>query len=184
LGLHAALRLSRELCALDKAGEQGGPHLLDGLGLPARWRARGTGVRAGRGQEAGTDGVGYVLLNAVGAPAQYVHGPGAGGGRMADARLNTLWLLHGVNLDMLGTRDPAHYRHARPSRSSTYVGERAALHGFTLRFHTNHEGDMVEQLHEIARDGAAGVGAQVNPAPGPATATPSGRTGARHGAGR
>ena len=39
-----------------------------------------------------------------------------------------------------------------------YVVERAAARGFAARcFQTNHEGELVEKLHEIARDGAAAV---------------------------
>ena len=38
------------------------------------------------------------------------------------------------------------------------VAERAASRGFSLRcFQTNHEGEFVEKLHQIAREGAAGV---------------------------
>ena len=45
LGLHATLRLSRELCGLDEAEEQAGHDLLDGLGLPRR--LDGVDARAG-----------------------------------------------------------------------------------------------------------------------------------------
>ena len=77
---------------------------------------------------------------------------------MADPAVRTLWLLHGVNLDMLGTRDPAHYGTLTLGQLETYVAERAAACGFALQaFQTNHEGVLVEKLHEIARDGAAGV---------------------------
>ena len=77
---------------------------------------------------------------------------------MADTALKTLWLLHGVNLDMLGTRDPAHYGTLTLAELEAYVGERAAAFGFLLQtFQTNHEGVLVEQLHAIARGGAAGV---------------------------
>jgi 3-dehydroquinate dehydratase-2 len=77
---------------------------------------------------------------------------------MADAPVRTLWLLHGVNLDMLGSRDPAHYGSLTLPELEAYVAERAAARGFTLAaFQTNHEGDLVEKLHDIARDGAAGV---------------------------
>jgi 3-dehydroquinate dehydratase-2 len=77
---------------------------------------------------------------------------------MADGALKTLWLLHGVNLDMLGSRDPAHYGSLTLAELEAYVRERAEARGFALRaFQTNHEGELVEKLHEIAREGAAGV---------------------------
>jgi 3-dehydroquinate dehydratase-2 len=77
---------------------------------------------------------------------------------VADAALKTLWLLHGVNLDMLGSRDPAHYGSLTLAELEAYVRECAEARGFTLAaFQTNHEGDLVEKLHDIARSGAAGV---------------------------
>ena len=77
---------------------------------------------------------------------------------MADDALNTLWLLHGVNLDMLGRRDPAHYGAITLAELETLVGGDAARYGLTARcFQTNHEGALVEQLHAIASDGAAAV---------------------------
>ncbi len=77
---------------------------------------------------------------------------------MADTPLKTLWLLHGVNLDMLGRRDPEHYGTLTLERLEGMVAERAASRGFSLRcFQTNHEGEFVEKLHQIAREGAAGV---------------------------
>jgi len=77
---------------------------------------------------------------------------------VAAAPVNTLWLLHGVNLDMLGRRDPAHYGVLTLPELEAYVVERAAARGFAARcFQTNHEGELVEKLHEIAREGAAAV---------------------------
>jgi 3-dehydroquinate synthase len=71
LGLHATLRFSRELCGLAEADESAGHELLDGLGLPRRLE----GVDASqvceltaRDKKADEGGVGYVLLDAVGAP--------------------------------------------------------------------------------------------------------------------
>jgi len=69
-----------------------------------------------------------------------------------------LWLLHGVNLDMLGRRDPAHYGLLTLAQLEAYVVERAAARGFVARCHqTNHEGELVEKIHEIVRDGADAV---------------------------
>jgi 3-dehydroquinate dehydratase II len=77
---------------------------------------------------------------------------------MAADAMKTLWLLHGVNLDMLGTRDPIHYGTLTLEELEAFVAERGAAHGFEVRtFQTNHEGELVEKLHEIAREGAAAV---------------------------
>ena len=108
-------------------------------------RARLTGVRAqdvcdliGRDKKAGQDGVGYVLLRRPGVPRHRRARPAGartGGGGMAAKALKTLWLLHGVNLDMLGRRDPARVRQhdadgARGLRGAARRGAR--LHGAQL----------------------------------------------------
>jgi 3-dehydroquinate dehydratase II len=77
---------------------------------------------------------------------------------VAGATVKTLWLLHGVNLDMLGRRDPAHYGVLTLAELEAYVVERAAACGFAARCHqTNHEGELVEKIHEIVRAGADAV---------------------------
>lgn len=77
---------------------------------------------------------------------------------MADDPLKTLWLLHGVNLDMLGRRDAAHYGALTLAELEKMVSERGAALGFRVAcFQTNHEGALVEKLHEIAGAGAGGV---------------------------
>lgn len=77
---------------------------------------------------------------------------------MADDALNTLWLLHGANLDMLGRRDPDHYGTTTLAELETLVAAEAARYGLAVRcFQTNHEGALVEELHRIAVAGAAAV---------------------------
>jgi 3-dehydroquinate synthetase len=71
LGLHAALRLSGELCRLPEADEKMAHELLDRLGLPGRLegvRARDVCDLIGRDKKAGQDGVQYVLLRRPGFP--------------------------------------------------------------------------------------------------------------------
>lgn len=69
-----------------------------------------------------------------------------------------LWLLHGVNLDMLGRRDPAHYGTLTLAELEAAVAREAALHGLEVQARqTNHEGELVEHLHRVAVEGAAGV---------------------------
>lgn len=66
-------------------------------------------------------------------------------------------VLNGVNLDMLGVRDPAQYGTLtlHELESSVYAWARDA--GTTARcFQTNHEGEFVEQIHD-ARGWARGV---------------------------
>mgnify|MGYP000875694143 CR=1 FL=1 len=74
---------------------------------------------------------------------------------MAARAVKTLWLLHGVNLDMLGRRDPAVYGTMTLAELEAYVARHGESCGFTVRsFQTNHEGEFVEKLHQIVIDGA------------------------------
>jgi 3-dehydroquinate synthase len=78
LGLHAALRLSHELCGLGEADETAGHALLDGLGLPSRLHgvaAQQVCELTARDKKADEGGVGYVLLDAIGAPCLAVRVP-------------------------------------------------------------------------------------------------------------
>ena len=77
---------------------------------------------------------------------------------MAERALTTLRLLHGVNLDMLGRRDPAHYGSLTLSELEGRVARHAERRGFTvLPFQSNFEGEMVEELHRIVVEGAGAV---------------------------
>ena len=71
---------------------------------------------------------------------------------MADRQVKVLWLLHGVNLDMLGRRPAEHYGTVTLSELCAKVTAHAAQRGFEVScFQTNHEGRLVEQLHALAR---------------------------------
>ena len=75
-----------------------------------------------------------------------------------DSGRKLLWVLHGVNLDMLGSRDPAHYGTLTLAELEETVAGEAGHLGFTVRrYQSNHEGDLVERLHDIAREGADAV---------------------------
>ncbi len=74
---------------------------------------------------------------------------------MAAKALKTLWLLHGVNLDMLGRRDPAVYGSMTLAELEAYVARHGEAQGFTVRsFQTNHEGEFIEKLHQLVIDHA------------------------------
>lgn len=69
-----------------------------------------------------------------------------------------LLVLHGINLNMFGQRDPAHYG------SATLADIDAALHALAAGlgvavecFQTNHEGAMCERIHQAHRDAVDGV---------------------------
>ena len=66
--------------------------------------------------------------------------------------MKVLWLLHGVNLDMLGRRPQEHYGTITLPELCARVAAHGAQQGFEVRcFQTNHEGRLVEQLHALAR---------------------------------
>ena len=76
---------------------------------------------------------------------------------MSGSERNRVEVLHGVNLDMLGRRDPEHYGtltlrelEGRVKRFGRELDLEVAL------YQTNHEGDFVERLHRLpdAADGA------------------------------
>lgn len=61
--------------------------------------------------------------------------------------------LHGVNLDMFGQRDPAQYGTATLADIDAALQTLAAELGVALTsFQTNHEGAMVERIHQAHRD--------------------------------
>jgi len=74
---------------------------------------------------------------------------------VAAQALKTLWLLHGVNLDMLGRRDPAVYGTMTLSELESYVARHGEAYGFTVySFQTNFEGELVEKVHQLVVDAA------------------------------
>ena len=63
---------------------------------------------------------------------------------------NRIHVMHGVNLDQLGRRDPAHYG------GMSFLQLEQAIDAFAVElavdarfFQTNHEGEFVEELHRV-----------------------------------
>jgi 3-dehydroquinate dehydratase II len=70
---------------------------------------------------------------------------------------NRIEVMHGVNLDQLGRRDPDHYGRLDLAALERQVDVWARELGLSVRFfQTNHEGDFVEHLHALG-DLADGV---------------------------
>lgn len=66
----------------------------------------------------------------------------------APLKRNRVAVLHGVNLDTLGRRDPEHYGTLTLAELETRVHRFAAELGLEASFfQTNHEGEMCELLH-------------------------------------
>ena len=72
--------------------------------------------------------------------------------------MKKILVLHGVNLDMFGERDPAQYGTITLAEIDERIRGLASELGFTVDcYQTNHEGDMVEKIHEAHREGVDAV---------------------------
>jgi 3-dehydroquinate dehydratase-2 len=68
---------------------------------------------------------------------------------MTDAKAR-IEVMHGVNLDQLGRRDPALYGTLTLDQLEQSIECEAAALGLATRFfHSNHEGDFIEHLHSL-----------------------------------
>ena len=67
---------------------------------------------------------------------------------------NRIQVMHGVNLDVLGRRNPEHYGGLSFSELERRISEMGSEMGLQLRFfQSNFEGEFVEELHRV--DGMA-----------------------------
>jgi 3-dehydroquinate dehydratase-2 len=80
---------------------------------------------------------------------------------MATGHNNRILVMHGVNLDQLGRRDPAHYG------GMSFLQLEQAIDAFAVEldlnarfFQTNHEGEFVEELHRLVNLADAAI---INP---------------------
>jgi 3-dehydroquinate dehydratase II len=63
---------------------------------------------------------------------------------------NRIEVMHGVNLDQLGRRDPSHYGTLTLDELEVRIESAAGELGLDARFfRTNHEGEFVERLHRV-----------------------------------
>jgi 3-dehydroquinate dehydratase-2 len=67
---------------------------------------------------------------------------------------NRIQVMHGVNLDVLGRRNPEHYGELSFSELERRISEMGSEMGLQVRFfQSNFEGEFVEELHRV--DGLA-----------------------------
>ena len=72
-------------------------------------------------------------------------------------------LLHGPNLNLLGTREPSHYGHQTLADINQLASKTAARKGFQLTsFQSNAENALIERVHAAATDGTEFI--VINPA--------------------
>jgi 3-dehydroquinate dehydratase-2 len=72
---------------------------------------------------------------------------------MLERIMKTILILHGVNLNMFGQRDPAQYGTATLADIDAALARLAAELGVALQtFQTNHEGAFCERIHQAHGD--------------------------------
>jgi 3-dehydroquinate dehydratase II len=70
----------------------------------------------------------------------------------------TVYVLNGPNLNLLGTREPKTYGRATLSDVQKLCREAAKRHKLEVEFRqSNHEGEIVDQIHEAGAKAAAGI---------------------------
>ncbi len=75
----------------------------------------------------------------------------------------TIYVLNGPNLNLLGTREPEKYGRATLADVEKLCRDTASQHGLTAECRqSNHEGELVDWIQEAAAQKAAGI--VINPA--------------------
>jgi 3-dehydroquinate dehydratase-2 len=70
----------------------------------------------------------------------------------------TVYVINGPNLNLLGTREPEIYGHATLADIETLCRAAAEPHGLAVEFRqSNHEGELVDWIQEAGAAHAAGI---------------------------
>ncbi len=77
---------------------------------------------------------------------------------MAKTPAGTIYVLNGPNLNMLGTREPETYGHAKLADVEKLCAETSAQFGLKADCRqSNHEGELIDFIHEAHATKAAGI---------------------------
>jgi 3-dehydroquinate dehydratase-2 len=77
---------------------------------------------------------------------------------MANSLAATIYVLNGPNLNLLGTREPETYGHAKLSDVEKLCAETSARFGLKADCRqSNHEGGLIDFIHEAHAKKAAGI---------------------------
>ena len=69
---------------------------------------------------------------------------------------NGLLIIHGPNLNLLGTREPEVYGHTTLADINAQLAHLARRHGAAFdHFQSNHEGALVDRIQAARADGTA-----------------------------
>lgn len=72
--------------------------------------------------------------------------------------MKKILVLHGPNLNLLGLREPEIYGHVGLAHIDAALQQIAADSGFELAtFQSNHEGTLIDRIHQALADGFAGL---------------------------
>jgi 3-dehydroquinate dehydratase-2 len=72
--------------------------------------------------------------------------------------VRSILLLNGPNLNLLGSREPQHYGHETLAEVIAKLITKARAYDLDLRnFQSNHEGALIDSIHQAKTDGVAGV---------------------------
>lgn len=72
--------------------------------------------------------------------------------------MKRILVMHGVNLNMFGKRDPKHYGTETLEDINKKISMLAETLGVEVTFfQSNHEGDFVEKIQEVHGDGTDGI---------------------------
>ncbi len=67
--------------------------------------------------------------------------------------MHKVLVIHGPNLNLLGTREPGHYGLHSLAEINTQLTQKALQHNITLStFQSNHEGAIVDKIHQSIAD--------------------------------
>jgi len=77
--------------------------------------------------------------------------------------LSRILVLHGPNLNLLGTREPETYGSQTLEDINGMLVAQASAIGIELaHFQTNHEGELIDRIHQAKLEGVSGI--LINPA--------------------